>query len=243
MKRIVTFLIAVIFCLGLIPCSAMNTEVELTPLSAMESTSAFASLELRYHAKDPEIKERFQRFDVNEYGEYALLFDNEKSREYIVVYDENGVFQFALSWRGQRSSPSFEWDGDNLILYRAGSYAILLGRFGECLEVCKYYDRGTYLMSSVNHTEKEVGGDRYTAEYPLDFIFKWPFYLGNYTDLVKTTSDGESIVLYQSSGVPFVNVVFALFPVACCFVLYFIIKRAKQKQKDSLALRQKHPAE
>lgn len=227
-KKMILFFIVFVFCINLLPCYAMNTGVECTPLSQSKSSQVFSAMDIQYHAEDPKIKRRFQRFDINDRGEYALLFDNETTREYIVVYDENCNFQFALSWRGQRSCPRFEWDGEDLILYRAGTYAILMNRKGMALEVCQYYDRDAYMMSALDVNRREMEDASYVAEYPLDFLIKGPFYLGSYTKLVKITSENEKIVLFESAGNLFLLVTVLVLEVA---VIVFAIRMIQRKIK------------
>lgn len=218
-------------------CYAIETEVELAPVSQSKAASVFSNMNLRYTVEDPGFTSSFVQFDINENGDYALLFDSE--RETIAVYNESGTFRYALSISGGSSSPAFEFDGENIVIYRAG-YAVFVDSHGMFLDLYEYYDSNAYLIKNVTSDTKKVNGAVYTAKHTFDSIVKRPLYLGQYSKLVKTTPNGEEMVLYkQSFGSGLVTFLMIILFISLFLVVFFFLFKRIRTKKSQIALRYK----
>lgn len=130
--KIFTILICIFFiCTDV---HAMTTGFDIEEIEVDEDAGIFKTC--KFELLDKEVKQRgIYCFDVNEYGYVALAFNNNASRDVILIYNEKNEFVYGYSF-----SPSgtygVEWDSENLIIHlNREEVSLSFDSEGKCVEM------------------------------------------------------------------------------------------------------------
>lgn len=153
---------------------------------------------LSYLKKEPE-KDALKRIDVNEKGEILCTLESWNSPwRTVCVYSDEGVFRF-----GYRFYETGEfgacWQGDDILLFSSHSYiAMLMDRQGHYKDIraLTYSSENSVYMGVPVKTEFSANGDTYTLKSRYSILR-----LSNtYSQIVKTSENGEQRVIYDASN-------------------------------------------
>lgn len=144
----------------------------------------------------------FSCFDVNEFGEYVLGF-GQQDTDMILVYDSDGSYVCGFSIKNSGNLGAL-WENGSIVLYLSRSdLAVSIDRNGKCVNIRKIQNtmqNNEFWNQVVYANRRDMNGVSFTAENGpfTSELLHW----GAYHRLVKTTPDGERVVLYDTSSDP-----------------------------------------
>lgn len=174
-----------------------------------------------------------ESFDVQSNGSFAVVYDaSGKSKRTIGIYDSSGIFQYGYTL-GSGGVIGIEWcDEQSLYLYfQRGDIVMSIDNNGACTYaaqiVTKNEDNQRYWSQKVFATSKRCGNDIYQLQNDFGIL---NCMVKSYSKLVKTTADGESIVLYDVSDKMFAKtvVLIAAGILFLCILSILVVKMMKR---------------
>lgn len=184
---------------------------------------------------EPEIKEGFSCFDVNESGDYALGFDL-GNRDAVLLYNVDTGYLRGFSFTNNGSF-GVKLDGESIAIYLVRSDLVVsLDSNGNCLKMEQIQNTvgdSEDWRKEVNANKRIVNGVAFTAEHWLlnNELLHW----GSYPRLVKTMPDGEQTVLFDTTAHVLVrNLTIAIFAgIAISLAVIIPTVRRVKRRKDS----------
>ncbi len=224
---ILTLLIIAIITL---PCFAIDTGFSVDEIPEEDISVIFAKLKLET-VKQPTINSGFSCFDVNHSGSFALGFGHGQ-RDYVFVYDQNGVYLYGFSF-DNNGSLGLGWNGEILILYLLRSdLAVEVDLNGTCVAITRIQDsmhNSQYLHNTVFSNKRNINGATYLAEHWLfnNELLHW----GSYSRLVRNMPNGDSVTLFDQTKNQITKSLILLIGITLLFSISIttIVHKAKPK--------------
>lgn len=196
-KLFIFFLITISLIILSSPCFAANNCILYNDINTEEASEIWIRKQLTL-ISEPHDSNGFCCFDINENGDYVLGFSGVNDR--VLVYDANGTYQFGFSLK-VNGKFGVKWEGEAIILYLVASdIAIWIDKAGNCLDIKSYHyspEVDSFLRKNIFANTRNIDGVTYVAKHWLfnSEHLRW----GKYPMLVKTTPDGEEIVLFDKT--------------------------------------------
>jgi len=186
-------------------CLAMDTGFLTDDIAAEDIELIFNKIELTAIVQ-PDTFSGFSCFAVNEYGDYALGFDQNEI-DTVLVYSADGTFRYGFTFSNS-GSLGLELDQENVILYFVRSdLAVSVDQNGNCLDakiIQNTSQNQDYWNGEVFANKRTVNDSVFTAKHWL--FNNEHLHWGKYTRLVKLLPDGEEIILYDATATLLRNV-------------------------------------
>lgn len=206
---------------------AVNTNFSFSNITEDEKNAIINNLKISLVLESSHQKS-IECFDVNDDGMIALGHRNFNEAK-ISVYDSSGNFQYGYSFN-YNALFGIEWNGEYLNIYLVRSNVlIVLDRDANIIDIVTVQntmENDNYKNEYIFNNEKTVGETKYTLTNDMG-IFN--FVSVSYSQLVKTSSDGEEIVIYDVNSLPIITTLVCVLCV-CSFIalaIYTIIKSVR----------------
>ncbi|MHB8961559.1 MAG: hypothetical protein ACYC5K_00180 [Saccharofermentanales bacterium] len=185
--------------LGVVPVMAMNTDFELETINDETRANIVGNLNIIL-VNTPVKNIPISCFDVNEYGDIALGF-NDLSNKSICVYNSDGSFKYGYSFM-TNGRFGVEWDEANLIIFFVrGDIAAQVDDNANVIDVKKIsnsFQNNSYWNHKVFSTIRTENDTTYMLRNDLGLLNL--FAMSTYSKLIKTNGDGSELVLYDVSS-------------------------------------------
>ncbi len=238
-KKVTVFLTIFLLLISIcsITCFASTPSLEYEDVQEGHFDEAADGLGLTV-IDDPDYKGTFICFDVNENGEFAICYRKE-NKGYLLLYDSEGRFLVGFSFYEDGTFGCWI-DEEYLTIYSLrGDRAYTFDRSGVIIDIKDVKQTASndkVWREQINNSCRIVGTDNYLAQsYGLKSrIVRF----GRYTTLDKISQDGESVRLYEASGLsafaPIALLIFTvlLFIVSQIIVAILIIKKENKPVKE-----------
>ena len=220
MKKSVKFLY--LFVLSIISFSifgvnafAINTNFSISSIQEDEKNTIIDNLGISLILEEPS-KKSIQCFDVNDDGMIALGHKNFNDA-IISVYDSNGIFKYGYGFK-YNASFGIEWNNDYINIYLIRSdILVVLDTDANVVDVVAVHntvENDRYKNDCIFSSEKMVGDTKYALRNNMGIL---NFISTSYSQLVKTSSNGEEIVLYNVNNFQLIKTI-----VVVCFAIAFV---------------------
>ena len=213
-----------VFCIILIPLLLVNLGIEALARDTGFSTESLTEGEKDTILKNINIlvleeeppKRAIECFDVNENGLIAVGCGDSEYKT-VCIYTSDGIFQCGYSFK---TSGTFgiELNQDVLNIYLVRSDVVIaINSTGEIESILKIQDttaNNSYWNNSVFATVRKIGNNEYTLKNDLGFF---NVFASSYSQLVKTSANGEATVIYDVSSTQYSSMVITLVAVLVSF--------------------------
>jgi len=231
-RYILTFLLAaILFASSPVSAAAMNTGFATEPFDEETAATIRRNIDL-VPISEPTEPSVITCFDVSETGLIAIAHDGDP-RDVICVYSPDGEFLYGYSL-GSNGTMGLEWDGDNILIYRARSSAILSvssdAAVGEILSVPDCTENYSYLNHHIWASVRSEGDTTYRLSNPPGII---NILADSYSLLTAEYADGTQTVLYDASKVQrsaMIGSAMIIIPFVT-IVIFFVVKQFKSLRK------------
>lgn len=204
----ILFIISLIICNGGVNAFAMNTGFSTSEMNSKDQHTFLSNINLSQIYDEPQ-KSTIECFDVSE-SELIAIGSATSEKKYISVYDATGEFQYGYAFNCNQSF-GIQWDDTNLIIFFVRSdVAALFDSNGTNMElrmINDTIDNNSYWNHSVFSKEKELNGNMYTIKNNMGLL---NVFASNYSQLIKTDSDGNETIIYDVSTVQTLKTVFII---------------------------------
>ena len=215
--KIAVVLLISLELLGAIPTMAMNTDFELETVNS-ETQKIFIGNTDIILINVPVKNAPISCFDINEYGEIALGF-NELSDKSICIYNSDGSFKYGYSFKASGQF-GVEWDESNLIIFFVrGDIAALVDDNANVIEIKRIsnnFQNNSYWNHKVFSTIRTVNDTTYMLRNDLGLLNL--FAMSTHSKLIKIDGDGSELILYDASSDHAIKIVTFIL-----FILMFVI--------------------
>lgn len=198
LRRFLLFTMLFVWIIGGVYASAMNTVFSTEQLIEKEKSTFLENVNISFVEAAPP-RRTIECFDVNQDG-LIVLGESSSDKKMVCVYSEKGVFQYGYSFS---CSGNFgvEWDENNINIYFSRSNIIMsVDHTGEVVDILKVQntiDNNSYLNNKIYSTTRIVDGAKYELKNDIGFL---NIFTSSYSQVVRTTSDNDSIVLYDATS-------------------------------------------
>ena len=227
-KFLLTFFVAiVIIFINGVSAMAINTGFNTSDLSDEEQSILADRINISV-VNEEFLMKSIQSFDVNSKGEIVIGHSGINATKAISVYDCNGNFQYGYRFN---CSGLFgvEWSGDLINIYLVRSNALLtIDKDANivCIQsIENSIENNDYINNYIFATDKYVADEKYTIRNNSGLL---NFIESSYSQLVRTSLEGEEFVLYDVTGLHTIKLLVSLFGVVAFIVLVIYTLYKKQ---------------
>ena len=211
---------------------AMNTGFSTENMAPNDQQIFLSNINLYLITEEPE-KSTITCFDVNDNG-LIVVGSEDSTKKSVSVYTSDGTFNYGYAFN---CSGSFgvEWDDNNIIIYFVRSdVAALFDAAGTNLELKKIQDttdNNSYWNHSVYSTQRTINEEQYSMRNNMGLL---NIFASSYSQLIKTNSDGNTVIIYDVSSeytTRFVTIFIAVILFVAFIVLIIILQFKKLKKR------------
>ena len=219
------FIFIFVFFFNKIAVNAMNTGFLTDALSKEEQNIFISNIDLCLIESEP-AKNSVVCFDVNK-NKMIAVGQKSSDRKTICVYSNDGTFQYGYTFNCSGDF-GIEWDEDNLNVYFVRSSVLISvspqGNVSDVLEIQNTIENNSYVNHFIHATERTIGNTTYLIRNNMG-ILNW--IASSYSQVVVKDAAGTENVIYDTSSIQFINIVFSIIFV-CVFVFVAIAAIAWQ---------------
>ena len=211
---------------------AMNTGFSTENMAPNDQQIFLSNINLYLITEEPK-KSTITCFDVNDNG-LIVVGSEGSTKKSVSVYTSDGTFNYGYAFN---CSGSFgvEWDDNNIIIYFVRSdVAALFDAAGTNLELKKIQDttdNNSYWNHSVYSTQRTINEEQYSMRNNMGLL---NIFASSYSQLIKTNSDGNTVIIYDASSeytTRFVTIFIAVILFVAFIVLIIILQFKKLKKR------------
>lgn len=206
---------------------AINTNFSFSNITEEEKNAIINNLKISL-IQEPSHPKSIECFDVNDH-EMIALGHRTFNDATISVYDSFGIFQYGYTFN-YNALFGIEWNGEYLNIYLVRSNVLIVvdrdANIIDIVTVQNTMENDNYKNEYIFKNEKKVGETEYTLTNDMG-IFN--FVSVSYSQLVKTSSDGDVIVIYDANSLQIITTLACVLCV-CSFIalaIYTIIKSVR----------------
>ena len=234
----IKFFVAIFLCLVLsigmaITSLAIDSGFSLETVSEEKANDFVSNVNISITYEEPP-KKSIDEFAVNADGMIAIAQANMSSYKTICVYSDEGVFQYAFSFRSS-GDVAVEWDEENLNIYFVRSDKIVsIAPNGEVVGVVEILDtkeNNSYRNHILGANEYVVGDKEYSIKSDIGILWIVSF---SYSQLIVKDSNGESKIIYDVNSAHLVKMIISTVAILTLFLLAIIssVKQVKRYSRE-----------
>lgn len=206
-------LFTTVFLIYEVNAMAVNTNFSISNITEEKKNTVINNLDISL-IEEPS-KTTIECFDVNDNGMIALGH-TDYNNAIISIYDSNGIFKYGYSFK-YNASFGIEWNNDDINIYLIRSDILVVldpdANVVDVVAVNNTVENDRYKNDCVLSSEKMVGDAKYSLRNNMGIL---NFVSTSYSQLIKTSSDGEEIILYNVNNFQTIKTIVFV----CCAVAF-----------------------